>query len=96
MQNKFNDYLMRFNKDKEQFTNVSQAYQNKWFQKLNTLPIDILPELIVEFRDNKNYYLLPIISKFYPNFKILRKDVGRTKFIVQSLLEHIENNKPIK
>ena len=60
MENKFNDYLMRFNKDKELFTNVSQAYQNKWFQKLNTLPVDVLPKLIVEFRDNKNYYLLKI------------------------------------
>jgi hypothetical protein len=96
MQNKFNDYLMRFNKDKEFFKSPTQAYQNKWFQKLNTLPVEMLPLLIAEFRDNNNHYLLPIICKFYPNFKILRKDAGRTKFIVQSLLEHIENNEPIK
>ncbi len=96
MQDKFTDYLMRFNKDKENFTSSSQAFQNKWFQKLNSLPVEYLPRLISEFKDNNNHYLLPIICKFYPNFKVLRKDTGRTKYIVQSLLEHIENNEPIK
>lgn len=95
MNDKFNDYLARFNKDKEFFNKPIDAYQNKWFQKLNTLPVEYLPQLIDEFKNNENHYLLPIICKFYPEFKILRKDVGRTKYIVNSLLEHIETHQPV-
>lgn len=96
MKNKFDDYLMRFNKDKEFLNSPGAAIHNKWFQKLNQLPIECLPYLIDEFKNNENHYLLPIICKFYPNFKILRKDAGRTKFIIQELLKHIENNKPVQ